>query len=67
MSYGLNYCKHFQRAAAYVDKILRGALPMDLPIELPTTFELLINLKTAEAMSLKLPQSLLVTADEVIK
>lgn len=67
MSYGLNYCDHFQRAAVYVDKILKGARPAELPVELPTSFELLINLKTAKAINLKIPQSLLVRANEVLE
>lgn len=67
MSYGLNYCRHFQRAAIYVDKILKGSRPGDLPVELPTSFELLINLKAAKVMGLEIPQSLLVRVDELIK
>ena len=67
MSYGLNYCKHFQSAAGYVDRILKGARPSDLPVELPTTFELLVNLGAAEAIGVRLPQSLLYRADEVLK
>jgi putative ABC transport system substrate-binding protein len=67
MSYALNYCQHFERAAAYVDKILKGQKPSNLPIEQPSTFQFVVNLKTAKALGLDLPPKILAFADEVIE
>ena len=67
MAYGVNYPDLYRRAAAFVDKIVRGANPADLPIEQPTKFDLLVNLKAAKALGLEVPPTLLARADEVIE
>jgi putative ABC transport system substrate-binding protein len=67
MSYGQDFPDYFRKAAGYADKILNGAKPADLPVEQPTRFKLVLNLKTAKAIGVTIPTSLLVVADEVIE
>ena len=67
IAYGVNFSNMFSRVAEYIDKILKGAKPADLPVEQPTKFELVVNLKTARALGLTIPASLLGRADEVIQ
>jgi putative ABC transport system substrate-binding protein len=67
LQYGANFTDMYRRTAHFVDRILRGANPSDLPVELPTKYRLVINLKTAKALGLTIPETLLATADEVIQ
>jgi ABC-type uncharacterized transport system substrate-binding protein len=67
MTYGPNLQVVFRRLAIYVDRILRGARPADLPVELPTTVELVVNMRTATALGIRIPQSVLARADQVIE
>ena len=67
LSYGADLVDIFRRAASYVDRILRGAKPGDLPVQFPTKVDLVINLKTAKALGISIPETLLATADEVIQ
>ena len=67
MSYGANWSDMFRRAADYVDKVLRGAKPADIPVEQPTKFDLIINLTTAKVLGLEIPPTLLARADEAIE
>ena len=67
LSYGADFADVFRRAASYVDRVLRGAIPSDLPVQMPTTYTLAINLKTAKALGLTIPQSILLRADQVME
>ena len=67
LSYGVDFVDLFRRAASYVDRILRGAKPGDLPVQFPTKFEMVVNRKTATALGLAIPPSILLRADEVIE
>jgi putative ABC transport system substrate-binding protein len=67
LSYGIDRVDNFRRAATYVDRILRGAKPGDLPVQLPTKYEMAVNPKTAKALGLTVPQSIVLRADEVIE
>jgi putative ABC transport system substrate-binding protein len=67
LSYGGDQVDTFRRAASYVDRILRGAKPGDLPVQFPVKYEMVVNLKTAKALGLAVPQSILLRADEVIE
>jgi putative tryptophan/tyrosine transport system substrate-binding protein len=67
ISYGYNFVEQFEHAAGYVDRILKGAKPAELPVQAPTKYELIVNLKTAKALGLTIPPGVLGVADEVIE
>jgi putative ABC transport system substrate-binding protein len=67
LSYGVDQVDSYRRAASYVDRILRGAKPGDLPVQFPTKFEMVVNLRTAKALGLAVPPSIMLRADEVIE
>ena len=67
LSYGIDFAAHYRQAAAYVDRILRGTKPADLPVQAPTKYETVLNLKATKALGLTVPPDLLVAADEVIE